>query len=515
MIIAVAVSWTAGCGAVAGDAAPTTHQVADLDELTHPGSILAARWHVLLNDRAAGAIERLGTLVKTDSRFYRGLLFGASPLRSAVAHVNMEGGVLASPVLVDFGNPLPLQNRIQFYCSYMVLSNPTSPTPVELRINQPSHPVCDEFDPPGKDSIHIVLNHPDLNFKLTESGKPGAATGKQSILFDGQMKPGEAVGFLATYTGPSGTRYHHLIVWEIFRAEAWETWAFPEANSGFSCDWWLRNGPGKVRRLADTAVVWAARAKHAFDDPPAADVITLENRATVKLLGFSRPDRYGFCGWDPAGNPIAAPVRISADDSIRGVSNFCYVMETQESPTERPWPVRPFGFGARMDSAPRTFVAAVPASGPISTVMGVGPWTQIGSIGTSTPLKAANLTYTITGSRSFGPGFWVTYQRSAAEHDFMALTAVRRDGKEVASDEGAMVGVSVSFKVHSARFFGISTDDVKAYHLWLRKGHVVSFANFALVPNQEPPQSVTRDELLAASKDFQPPRAFFLIGNLR
>ena len=48
--------------------------------------------------------------------------------------------------------------------------------------------------------------------------------------------------------------------------------------------------------------------------------------------------------------------------------------------------------------------------------------------------------------------------------------------------------------------------EVKMFHLWLRKGHVVTFANFALSPNVRPPITVTRDEVLAAIKNPQPVR---------
>jgi len=479
---------------------PTTNP--DQDELSRPGAILIARWYALLDDKSAASIEALGTPKESGSKLYHAMIFSATALRNALAQASGRKDVLATGREVDFGKSQPWDKRVEIDPSFFIRLMARSPMRVTLEFDPSSPAVFDGFDPPDQNGIHIVLNHPDLKLRLTELPQTEAATtqpSEQAIIFDGSLKAGEALAFFGTYTGASGTNYHNLIVWEAFRAEEWETSSFVGGASGIPTDWWLANGPQKMRMLADVAVVWASRAKHAPEDPPPAFSVILPNGAGVKLLALSRPARYNFCCWDAAGDPIDDPMHPRLSSFGTRDSGLHYTAELHDSTSEANTPM-PTGDDRPVDSQWRAFSTAVPRSGQLTFILGEGPWTQIGELNSEQPLQVDKITYTIASKRDQGDDlFRVDYRRSASSNDLMALTAVSDGGSEIGSRAGPFMNEGINTRSGSAMFSKLSLDHVKTFHLWLRKGHVVTFADFAQSPNERPPATVTRDQVVAAA----------------
>jgi hypothetical protein len=180
-------------------------------------------------------------------------------------------------------------------------------------------------------------------------------------------------------------------------------------------------------------------------------------------------------------------------------------MEIHGATTEPDTPVPADPQQAPFQSSSTLFAPSVPAPGEIKVDIGIGPWKQIGECNSDKPLVVDRITYTITRKERQGDHeFYVLYKRSAERNDIMALTAISNDGSEVGSREGPIVNNGVNAKTDSATFRNLSMDQVKTFHLWLRTGHVVRFADFATSPNEKPPESVTREEVLAASAKFRP-----------
>jgi hypothetical protein len=474
----------------------------DQDELSRPGAILIARWYALLDDKSAASIEALGTPEKSHSKLYHAMIFSAPTLRNALAQANDLKDVLATGREVDFGKSQPWDKRLEIGDSFFIRLMARSPRRVTLEIDPSSPPVFDAFDPPDPNSVHIVLNHPDLKLRLTELPQAGTATtqpSEQAIMYDGPLKAGEALGFFGTFTAASGTNYHHLVVWEVFRAEEWESPSFQGGASGIPTDWWIANGPQKMRTLADIAVVWASRAKHKPDDPPAAFSETLPNGAGVKLLGLCQPGKFNFCWWDAAGDPIDAPMHTGL--SAYGPRDFGlhYAIEIHDSTTEPNTPM-PTGDDRPIDSQWRLFATSVPRSGQSTFILGEGPWKQIGELNSDQPLQVDKITYTIASKREQGDNrFRVVYNRSVSSDEMMALTVVSDQGNEIGSNAGPFVNTGTNLQSASATFTKLSLDHVKTFHLWLRKAHVVTFPDFAQSPNQTPPATVTHDQVVAAA----------------
>jgi hypothetical protein len=160
----------------------------------------------------------------------------------------------------------------------------------------------------------------------------------------------------------------------------------------------------------------------------------------------------------------------------------------------------PTGDDRPVDSQWRAFSTAVPRSGQLTFILGEGPWTQIGELNSEQPLQVDKITYTIASKRDQGDDlFRVDYRRSASSNDLMALTAVSDGGSEIGSRAGPFMNEGINTRSGSAMFSKLSLDHVKTFHLWLRKGHVVTFADFAQSPNERPPATVTRDQVVAAA----------------
>jgi hypothetical protein len=504
-VITAAVIGLLAVSSVFADGVPATTQPAtnpDQDELSRPGAVLVARWYALLDDNAATAVKALGTPKESDSKLYHAMLFKAAALRDAVARANNRKEVLATGREVDFGKSQPGDNRMEIDPSFFIRLMARSPRRVTLEIDPSTPAVFDQFDPPDQDSVHIVLQHPDLKLTLTElPPKANSATqpSEQAIMYDGQLKPGEALGFLGTYTGASGTNYHHLVVWEAFRAEDWQASSFEGGASGIPIDWWIANGPQKMRTLADISVVWASRAKHAPDNPPAAYSVILPNGAGVQLLGLCRPSRYNFCWWDGAGDPIDAPMHTGLSAYGPRDNGLHYAAQFRSSTSEPDTPV-PSDNDRAMDQGWRLFATAVRTPASLKFTLGEGPWKQIGELNSNQPLQVDRTTYSITAKNDQGNDrLRVNFNRSVTDSDLMALTAVSDDGSEIGSWAGAFMNEGSNTRSASVVFNKLSLDHVKTFHMWLRKGHVVTFADFAQSPNERPPETVTHDQVVAAA----------------
>lgn len=224
----------------------------------------------------------------------------------------------------------------------------------------------------------------------------------------------------------------------------------------------------------------------------------LDNGAGVRLLGFCEPSKFNFCWWDPAGDPIDAPMHIGLQSNSQR-SPYSYAIEVRGSTTEPETPLAP-AMGEQGDADWKLSVMGLRTLHQIEAIVGVGPWKQVGELNFDKPLTVDSVTYKMTTPG----GDWlnlVTLHRSLSSDDLMTVTVVSIDGKEIRpvwTDCGGEEG--------DMDFSDPRRSKVKTFHLWLRKGHVVTFANFALSPNVRPPITVTRDEVLAATKNPQPVR---------
>jgi hypothetical protein len=475
------------------DAGPTTQPAPtpDPEELNHTGAIIVARWDAIIDDKTAAAINSLGSPQPSNSELYDPLLFSASGLRTTLSQAGTHKGILATYRDITFAKSQPGDARLTMGRPFFVQLTIQKPQRIEFQSNMGEY---DSFDPPDKNGLHIVLNHPSLHLHVKEQADQPfnqSETAEHAIVYDGHVQPGQALALLGTYTAASGTNYHHLVVYEPFHADGWEQPEISNGGSGITADWWITNGPQKLRQLADIAAVWASRAKHAPDDPPANYSVILDNGAGVRLLGFCNPKQYGFCWWDPNGEPIDAPRHMGLQ-GLGGRTPYTYAIETRGSTTE---PEKPLSSTDEGQSSTdwNLSIQGLRPSHEIQLTLGVGPWKQLGELNQDQPLTIDNITYKLTDTSNDKWLQFMSIQKSVASDDIIDLTLVSKDGKETNS-----YWIGQSSQGAEVQFAHANNANVKIFHLWLRKSHVVTFTGFALSPNIRPPTSVTRDQVLAA-----------------
>ena len=109
-------------------------------------------------------------------------------------------------------------------------------------------------------TVHIHMDDPDFASTIQERTDEWRTTtdSGHSIEYDGDLSPGQAIAFLGKIPGPSGTPHYELIVIEAFNTTAHE---IDSVGMTYGADWWLQNGPAKLRRMGDAAWVWESHAK--------------------------------------------------------------------------------------------------------------------------------------------------------------------------------------------------------------------------------------------------------------
>ena len=331
--------------------------------------MLVARYDAILDDKTAAALDGIGTPQPSGCKLYHAVLFSASSLRKALIEARTHKGILTSVRDISFAKSKPGDSRLTMGRPFWVELYFQKPTRMEFQTANTGE--NDAFDAPDGNGVHIVVNHPSLEMKINNEPQR-TDPADQAIIYDGHVQPGQALTFVATYTTDSSANYHHLVIYEPFRADGWEQPEIGSGGSGLSGDWWIANGPQKLRTLADVAAFWASRAKHAPDDPPAAWSVILPNGAGVHLLGFCNPKQYGFCWWDPAGDPIGAPIHLGLQ-SWNPRRPYTYAIQIRGSTTEPETPVPP----ARIqpsDGDWQLSFSALPPSHEIKIILGEGPW---------------------------------------------------------------------------------------------------------------------------------------------
>src|ERR1019366_8823442 len=116
------------------------------------------------------------------------------------------------------------------------------------------------YDSPDAGHIHINLNYTQFNRQLLE-GNNGQVRftpleNKASIIYDGQLSPGDALAFSGTFKGGDKIEYRHMIVWEVFKADQRYQQNFQVMQDS---ERWCQFGPKTIRDDADIALVWEAQ----------------------------------------------------------------------------------------------------------------------------------------------------------------------------------------------------------------------------------------------------------------
>ncbi len=359
---------------------------------------------------------------------------------------------------------------------------------------------------------HLKISHPDLHVSIAQLtgntrwiDQPG-----QSIAYDGEMSPGQAVAFMGQLPRVAGRDFVHVIVYETFQADAAQMPMIAEERDAKS---WCEGGPSRLRHWADAARVWSARTTHPANQVAAPFQVALEDGKVARLEMLSRPLQWPFCWWDAEGNPVQSLHSILPynGDPPDGLWAHLTVTSTNAQESRRMAgaldeadnTVHPPGsFGPLVD----TFTGELRNEERVEFGILVGPWKQIGTLEMDVPQTINGVTYTIRRPNPFdAKSFLIHFIRQGMLENEDRLVPVDAGGKSL-SESGSPTIVT-SHETGKQRveaqpnFYGTAVANIKEWRVLQRRRQWITFNAFATNPKTPPAIEVTHQAALAAEAE--------------
>ena len=302
----------------------------------------------------------------------------------------------------------------------------------------------------------------------------------------------------------AGRNYHHLVVWETFKARPEQ---FSVIEGQRNAGWWCQKGPQTLRAWADAARVWMADTRYT------ANHTRLEKKlydgTVVSLSALSRPSKWPSCWWDAQGKPVGlTALLISADgEPSEGLWAILNVQGTDEQLRDWSKPVQPSDKARVYDNTSHQISDA----GVIEVGVPVGGWEEIARMRIGQSVVAENVTFRVenTDNKSF-----VRFEQTGRINDQYYLVIVGKDGSRSDASRffqrapvkwgrdtvSCTVNDSIDVQpLPSSR--GIPVAERDYCIVMRRKRQWVSFEGFAVNPSSPPPTSVTNAQ--ADAKEAQ------------
>lgn len=489
--------------ASAASAAPAAAATA---EMQVPGEMQVVQWDVLLDDHGAALVSGLGRPVQTQSRVYVPRICSGEQLRAAVAQA------IANPAATHVSHDMQFvdfsRGRESYWGMHQLYFRYESGANADrFWFAGASHTYTDNFTRTDSNHLRVQIDHPDVSAGPAE-GKYGNLRfppGGEAICFDGQLAAGEAVAFLARLPGASGRNYHHLVVWETFKARPEQ---FAVINGLRNAGWWCQKGPQTLRAWADAARVWMADTRDNRNNTRLEK--KLDDGVTIYLSALSRPSKWPACWWDPQGKPVGltALLRSADGEPSEGLWAVLDVQMTQEQ-LRSDWskPVQPSDKARVYDNNAHQISEA----GPIEVGIPVGGWEEIARVKIGQSAVAENVTFRVENTKNDS---FVRFDQTGRINDQYCLILVAKDGSRsdatghfqraplkwgrdtvsgTVNDSIDVLPLPSSHKISVAE---------RDYCIVMRrKRQWVTFEGFAVNPSPPPPTSVTNAQ--ADAKETQ------------
>ena len=507
---------TGGARIAATSNAPTRPAVVAVTPTTEASTqpelrqtVQLAQWDVLLNDNGLNVIEQLqSTPVQTGSKVYDAIVFNAAALRGAVDQARKAGGVDAVAMWLNFaqvrGGPQIPDDLVPLNFNYP----PGGENNVEV---QGGGDGTGQMKVVGDDQVHLKLNYRKVRIQFIDrqTGTVGPESSGQSILYDGPLGAGESLAFIGSFTTPSQTPCHHLVVWEAFKTTQWQLFV-PGPLLDNDVDWWCQNGPEGRLKVKNQAVLWAAAAKHEASQVLPAFEKKLEDGKIVAAIGMCRRDQWPYCWWDAQGQAVDEPWALMSTYSPQ---QPFWVALTLSGPEQAWTPNTPTGHpsdnrgGDLPGHGPHQILASFPVDQPSRFEVGipVGPWQKVGQIRDGDSIVVDGRTYRLGGTfQARDNGFGVEFFGRNGSENLVTITAVLQDGTEVDPATYSLRQIATDRRSDPAPTFDrVPLSKVKSFHVWKRKRQWVTFSGFAAQPVKPPTADVSAAQLAAAVEAMQ------------
>jgi hypothetical protein len=480
-------------------------RAADSSAATQPTSRPAAvlqvvRWDILLRDAGDDLVKQLDNqFVQTKSQFYEATVYDAASLRGTIAEGTATGGLADSSQSLNFTQNTLARSDSQMQGFWF---NGAGGRDINVGYNGNGNGSQEMIDQ-GNDQVSLKLNLSGIHLNVYEQNRSGDQTPPPdaSILFDGTLKVGQALVFENGYVGGSGETYHHLMVWEVFKAEPWQMRYFSLIGDSL---WWCQNGPEAVMKMADVAEVWAAHAAHDAAIIPDGFEKKLEDGKTIDLAGVGRMDTYPFCWWDGTGNAIN---RQPYPQMQRYRIESPHFASIEVHSDEAGWKLQtPLGT-SEGDQRPGKYLAQdtfdIDEQGKVSVGVPVGPWKMLGETNPGDTKQVNNVEYRFRFAGQDGDDVYCRFYAQQDVTDCVTLTAVLKDGSEL---DPAYLDQNIdrNWGGNGAQFRNIKIEQIKTYHLWVRKRQWVTFENLPGAPIRTPDMNPSAAQVLDAIGKIEP-----------
>lgn len=487
-------------------------------EMRIPGEMQLVRWDVILDDAGAALVSELGRPVESKSHVYIPRICSGEELRNAVAQAlddPQPPRVSRRPMqFADFARGSESNWGMgQLYFNY---ESDAQAQPRTLYGASPDY--ADSFIRTDSNHMAIKINHPKLSVGVTEQAyeNPIVPPG-QAMLYDGQLTAGEALAFLASLPGRSGQNYHHLVVWETFKAQPEQ---FSLIQAQHNAGWWCKNGPQTLRAWADAARLWMADTRN----NPSRSYLDkkLDDGTTVCLNALSRPSKWPSCWWDPQGKPVGLiALPTSADgqptDGLYAILEIQKTNEQMQEDFRRP-PAQPSEKARVYENSAQQ----ISESGSIEVGIPIGGWEEIARVKIGQSVVAEGVTFSVENT---GGGFvddkgifhdaqFVDFKRTGRINDQYTLVVVAKDGTR---SNASRYFERAPLKWGRDTISGTLTDSIciqplpsdrempvaqRDYGIVMRrKRQWVTFDGFATNPSSTPPTNVSTTQ--ANAKEAQ------------
>ena len=490
-------------------AASTSPQIgaADVDEKesTVPGEIQCVRWDVLLDAVELANLRKIAAPLKTSSTIYNAYAVSGVELRRAVRNAIDAGTFESASTSMGFADRSLMDNNQTYRFSAGLNFYTDTNTRNAIMITGGSNQDSDTMTRIAGNRAHLNISHPDFHVSIAQLARntrwidqPG-----QSIAYEGDLSPGQAVVFIGQLPTVAGRDFVHVIVCETFQADQEQ---MPVIDRQRSAQWWCENGPASLRAWANVSRVWSAKATHPYGEVAAPFEFTLEDGKIVRLAALCRPAVWPFCWWDAEGNPANENSGMLLLNGEPPEGTWAYVTVASTDPRENR------RLGGQLD-APATDPQGPPSFSPLTDTfcqqihdesaidfgIAVGPWKQIGTLEMDIPQTIDGVTYTIRKPLAFGDKqFLIHFVQQGVVENQDELVAVDGSGKWASF---SLLETAILQGHHANRqrldrqpnFDGIALTDVKEWRLMQQWRQWKTFAcNFATNPKTPPPRTRQR-----------------------
>jgi RNA polymerase sigma factor (sigma-70 family) len=421
-----------------------------------------AALHDLIRQQMAGQSPAVSDLTAADSKFWSQATEGNLRLDFGV------DGTADSPTLIGIGKGMMRWRHIDADQAALAMSFP---------------------------SVQLTLHDRDTSPPLFQSA---------AIAYDGPLAAGQSLVFHADLTGPAGTVYHELLVFETVKAADWQ---MPYFSAAANLAWYLQSTPTALQTFADRALIWAAAAGPETQSVPQQFQQTLPDGSVARVTAESRMDKWPFIWWNGDGNPV----RVEDQDIDFSPAHF-----------DKPWfvhvdVVAPEASRAFASPLGKSRAATEPGEYRITQWLKIGrnnkgasfwapygPWTKLGELKIGQSISRDGYTYTLSSIEELEPGLVrAAFRSDQRGGDEITLTAVLKDGSEIDPTDADNINGKEGW-LFPPYYRGITPDQIVTFHAWVRKRQLVTFPKFPDAPLRPPKTDLTADEISAALAKIAP-----------